>query len=622
MIIGTAGHVDHGKTSLIRALTGVETDRLPEEKRRGMTIDLGYAYAGDLGFVDVPGHERFVHTMLAGAGGIDAALLVVAADDGVKPQTIEHVAILDLLGIDRGVVAISRADLAPDRIERVAAEIRHLLAPTSLAGLPILPVSALTGDGVDAARTALRNLGARPRERDGFPRLAIDRAFLIAGAGVVVTGTLIAGEIAVGDRLVLSPSGVAVRVRGLHAQNLPAERAFAGQRVALNLVGAEKAEIARGDFLLAADIHAPTNRLDARIRLLPGARALRADTPMHLHLAAAHVTARVAPLGGTIAPGEVGWVRLVLERPIAALAGDRLVLRDAAATATLGGGMVLDPWPPLRGARQPARLATLDALGRADPLPELLDLGWLDWAPFARGRNWRPAAQEAALAAARGALCGGFAASAAALAGLQAAQHAVLASLHREYPEQPGLTPDRLRAALPGKPPRALAAALLEQALRVGDLRQDGAFLCLAGHRARLSAADEALWELVRAELATDRLRPPRLRDIAPRARLSEPLLRASLRRFARLSWIVEVAPDHFFLRESLAEIVAGAAALAAEDGEITAARLRDRLGIGRNLVIQLLEFLDVQGVTYRRGDIRHLRADRLDRFGVQKSAE
>ena len=615
MIIGTAGHVDHGKTTLIRALTGVDTDRLPEEKRRGMTIELGYAFDGALGFIDVPGHERFVHTMLAGVGGVDAALLVVAADDGVKPQTIEHVAILDLLGVDRGAVAVSRADLAAGQVDLVVAQVRALLAKTALHAAQIYPVSALTGFGVTALRDALRTLGPRARDVTGYPRLAIDRAFVIAGAGVVVTGTLVAGEISVGDRLLLSPSGLPVRVRGLHAHNQTASRAVAGQRVALNLTGAEKAEISRGDWVLHQAIHAPTRHLDAQISLLSGARPLRSDTPMHLHLAAAHVGVRAAPLGGAIAPGGKGWVRLTLDQPIGALAGDRLVLRDAGATATLGGGIVLDPAPPLRGARTPARLERLPVLAQPMPdgLPALLQHGWFEWASFARARNLRDATP---LEAAGGAISGGYALPTALRDRLVSAARETLASLHRAHPELPGLTPARLIVALPERPPRALAMAILDRALHGGLLRQDGAFLCLADHHAQLSAADTALWELVCDALGADRFRPPRTRDLAPRAGLSEPLMRAALRRYARLSWLVEVAPDHFFLRETLAEALAILADLTNNDGEITAANFRDRLGNGRKVAIQLLEYFDSQGISYRRGDIRHVRADRLDRFG------
>ena len=275
MIIGTAGHVDHGKTALVKALTGIDADRLAEEKRRGITIDLGYAYTDAFGFVDVPGHERFVHTMLAGASGVDAALLVVALDDGVMPQTREHVQILQLLGIDRGVVALTKADLAPERETDVTVEVRALLAETALAAAPLLTVSAVTGAGIEALRGALLALGPRHRDVDLYPRLAVDRAFTLAGAGLVVTGTLVAGCIRVEDRLMLSPPGIELRVRGLHAQNRPANQAVAGQRVALNVTGPRlsKDAVTRGDWVLHPEVHAPTARFDIRLCAARGGSA-------------------------------------------------------------------------------------------------------------------------------------------------------------------------------------------------------------------------------------------------------------------------------------------------------------------------------------------------------------
>lgn len=318
MIVGTAGHVDHGKTALVKALTGVDTDRLAEEKRRGITIDLGYAYTGDIGFIDVPGHERFVHTMLAGACGIDTALLVVALPEGIRPQTREHLQILALLGIDRGVVALTKADLAAGQIEQVSAAVRALLASTPLADAPLIPVSAVTGQGIATLRDALLGSAGASRDATGYPRLAVDRAFTLPGAGLIVTGTLVAGRIAVEDRLVLSPSGLELRVRGLHAHNKPANEAFAGQRVALNITGprVSKDAVARGDWVLHPEIHAPVLGFDACIALLPDvARPLRQDTQVHLHLGAAHTMARVSLLDrDRLEPGEAALVRLKIGR--------------------------------------------------------------------------------------------------------------------------------------------------------------------------------------------------------------------------------------------------------------------------------------------------------------------
>ena len=330
MIVGTAGHIDHGKTSLVRALTGVDTDRLKEEKARGISIDLGFAYlptpAGDvLGFVDVPGHEKFVHTMLAGASGVDFVLFVVAADDGVMPQTREHLAIVELLGLSRGVVALTKIDMvAGERVEEVSREIKTLLATSVLADAEITPVSTVTGEGVAALRDVLfeASAGTRARSSEGAFRFAVDRSFTLSGAGTVVTGIVMSGAVGVGDRVLISPSGRPARVRSIHAQNRPADRGRVGERCALNLAGEgiSKEAISRGDFVLAPALHAPTDRIDASLRLLRSeTKSIGQWTPVRLHHAAADIGARIVLLGDeTIAPGGEAFVQLVLERPIAA----------------------------------------------------------------------------------------------------------------------------------------------------------------------------------------------------------------------------------------------------------------------------------------------------------------
>src|SRR5215831_14047028 len=412
VIVGTAGHIDHGKTALVAALTGVDTDRLKEEKARGISIDLGFAYlpAPDgsvLGFVDVPGHEKFIRNMLAGATGIDFVLLVVAADDGVMPQTREHLAIVDLLGIRHGIVAVTKADLAdaPQQAE-IASEIAGLLSGTGLAGVDIVPVSTVNGEGLDALRaklfTASAAFGARAAR--GRFRLAVDRSFTLAGTGTIVTGTVLSGAVATGDRVLVSPSGLPPRVRSVHAQNRPAARGEAGERCALNLAGEgiSKDAIARGDMVVDPDLHAPSARIDASLRLLASeTRPLAHWAPVRLHHAATDIGARIALLDDApVAPGSHGRVQLVLERPIAAAVGDRFVLRDTSSQRTIGGGLFLDLRAPARRRRTPERRALLDAHAIADPQSALAALlasppHTVDLATFGRDRALAPSEMAA-----------------------------------------------------------------------------------------------------------------------------------------------------------------------------------------------------------------------------------
>jgi selenocysteine-specific elongation factor len=625
MIIGTAGHVDHGKTALVKALTGVDTDRLAEEKRRGITIDLGYAYTDDFGFVDVPGHERFVHTMLAGASGIDTALLVVALPEGIRPQTREHLQILSLLGIEHGVVALTKVDLAADRIQDVSAAALALLADTPLAGAPMIPVSATTGQGIGDLRAALLASVGPERDTTGYPRLAVDRAFTLSGAGLVVTGTLVSGRIAVEDRLVLSPSGLELRVRGLHAQNKPAAAAHAGQRVALNITGARlsKDVVTRGDWILHPDIHAPTSAIDAALSLLPDApRVMRQDSQVHLHLGAAHVMARVSLLDrDRLELGETAFVRLTLQQPIGALANDRIVLRDTGATCTIGGGTVLDPFPPRRGRRTPVRLAqlgALDAPGAVDALRGLLTVapGWTDQALFMRARNVRQSDRTASVAAVPAVTAGGLILSPAALDDVRAAVLAALTAHHRASPELPGLQADRIRLTIANRPPVPGFAGILELLLHDALIAQDGPWFRLPGHRISLSPQDEKLWGAARPLIVAERFRPPRTRELALALKIPETATRTTLKRLMRMGQVVEIAPDHFFLRETVAEMAAVVANAVDADGLLTAAALRDRLDNGRKVAIQILEFFDKSGFTVRTGDVRRVRMDRIAMFG------
>ena len=498
MIIGLAGHIDHGKTALVRALTGVDGDRLKEEKARGITIDLGFAFmptsAGPpLGFIDVPGHERFVHTMLAGAAGIEYAILTIAADDGIKPQTLEHLAILDLLGVDRGVVVLTKVDLAShERLAEVAREARAMIGGTTLANARVLAVSAATGQGVDALRAHLEAASSVPSNRSqgtGF-RLAVDRVFTLSGIGVVATGTVYSGSARVGDRVQISPSGLMARIRSLHAQNRAAEIARAGDRCALNLAGpgVEKEAIRRGDVVLDPSLHAPTDRIDAIMRLLPGEKKpIGQWFPVHLHHGASEEGARIVPLkDGPIAPGDEAEVQLVLDRPIAAAAMDRYVVRDVSGQRTLGGGVFLDLRPPARKRRTPERQAQRAALAILDPFASFAALlaappFAADLAVFARDRALS-AARTDELASALNLVVLEAANSRMALAREQWSMFASaavtrVAAYHAENPDLQGMGREELRLALQPRLPKRAFDAALQKLARANELVLDGAFV-------------------------------------------------------------------------------------------------------------------------------------------------
>ncbi len=624
MIIGTAGHIDHGKTTLVQALTGVDTDRLKEEKERGISIELGYAYqaleGGEvLGYIDVPGHERFIHTMLAGAAGIDFALLVVAADDGVMPQTREHFDILNLLGVTHGAVALTKIDRASAaRVREVETEIRELLAATALSAAPVFPLSAVSGQGVAALRSHLHGEAARSRlsSAQGHFRLAVDRSFSLQGIGTVVTGTVFAGQVHVDDELTTSPGGHTVRLRSLHVQNRPAQTGRAGERCALNLVGVDKSQIARGDWIVAGDLHAPTDRFDARISLSANApHALRHWSPVHLHLGASHVMARVAllqdePLG----TGASALAQLVLEQPLAALHGDAFILRDAEARHTLGGGIVLEPWAPARRRKTPQRLAVLAALRHEEPRQRLhallpaaewgLDLSQL-------GRAWNQPGLPALLPANAIVIDNGkqsCAFDAAHWQALSARFLQLMAEHHQRNPDEIGLDAARARRMFLNKLPTPAFNELIQGLFQAGQLARSGTWLHLPEHRISLSPAEQALCERIRPWLQESPLDPPWVRDLAKRAGIDEMRMRQLLLKLARSGEIFQVVRDLFYLNQTLIELADMARELNSQHGVIRAAELRDQSGIGRKRTIQLLEFFDRVGFTRRAGEAHCLR--------------
>lgn len=639
MIVGTAGHVDHGKSSLVRALTGVDPDRLKEEKARGVSIDLGFAYlprpdGSIIGFVDVPGHERFVRNMLAGASGIDLALLVVAADDGPMPQTREHLAIVDLLGVRRGLVALTKCDLADEARRREAEiEIANLLAGAGIEDAEIVPVSVVTNEGVEELKAKLDNLGAEVESQaaTGRFRLAVDRCFTMQGSGTVVTGSVRDGVVRVGDQVVVSPSGLSARVRAIHAQNRPAEEGRPGERCALNLVGPSisKDSIARGDVVVAPELHAPTDRIDVELKVLGSEpKPFGPWAPMRLHIGSEDVAVRLVPLEGDAAmPGATTRNQLILERFISASALDRFVLRDTSGARTIGGGRILDLRAPARRRRSPERKQQLDALAKCDHGDALSALlaappHAIDIDAFLRDRNIGPeAAAELLERLGLVRLAGSKASLAIASSVWEAFSESVNASLaayHAANPDLQGVGAERLRLQVEPRLPALAFISAIAALQRVGAIAVEGAWIRLRGHVAKLAKSDEALWDAIAPKLGgTERFRPPRVRDLARELSTDEREVREVLKLVGRLGRVDEIAHDHFFLRDTTAEMVEIAAAAAEADpaGVVTAARFRDRLDNGRKVAIQILEFFDRHGVTIRRGDERRINRHRRDLY-------
>jgi len=633
MIIGTAGHIDHGKTTLVRALTGVETDRLKEEKARGISIELGYAYAplpnGDvMGIIDVPGHERFVHTMAAGAVGIDHALLVVAADDGVMPQTLEHLEILQLLGVKKGTVALTKVDrVLPERVQEVKLEIAAILSVSSLHDSPIFETAASQpGDaGVQALREYLQVQAQMmpTRPQDGLFRLAVDRVFTLPGQGTVVTGTVFNGQVKVGDVLQHSSSGQEVRVRSIHAQNQTAEIGVAGQRCALNLAGIAKEDIIRGDWMADARVLQASDRIDIRLHLLAEAPPMQQWTAVHVHIGTQRCTAHVALLkDDPIEPGTEVAAQLVLDHPVFTIPGDRLILRNAQASRTIAGGMVLDPYAPSRKRRSAERTTYLQAL------ESLITTG----SPTALVSHANHGISLSQLQRLSGRAMDGITLPGtqridqpdgdAVLIDAQRWQQLqqqvldTLARFHEKYPDEPGINAARLRRmAWPGliHPQHdKLWRALLDQLLAEQQLSSSGAWLHLPGHSVQLSANEQALAEQLLPMLQAGRFDPPWVRDLATDTGTGEEIVRQLLRKLARQGDVFQVVKDLFYSAANMDELarIVKTLASATPHGEVVAREFRDATGVGRKRAIQIIECFDRLGYTRRVRDAHVLRPD------------
>jgi selenocysteine-specific elongation factor len=632
MIVGTAGHIDHGKTALVRALTGIDADRLPEEKRRGITIELGYAWmpledGRRIGFVDVPGHEKLVRTMVAGASGIDFGLLLIAADDGPMPQTIEHATILSLLGVRRGAAVITKIDrVEPARVAETEARVRALLASSGLDEYPVLHVSSVRGDGIDALRADLVDaLAAAPGEEvagAGF-RMGLDRAFTLDGVGTVVAGSVSAGGVTIGDALSLaSTPDDTYRVRSLQVHSRAAQAAEAGQRCAVGLAGLERTDELRGQVLCDPAIALTTQRIDVWLQVAATEdKPLRSGTLVHLHAATQDCLATVAVLGQpSIAPGAGAPAQFVLHKPANVWHGDRFILRDASAVRTVAGGQVLDPLGPIRYRQTPERLAYLETQRAIDPQTRLL--GALAQAQYGvNGATWLRSSGLARwpfdLASVPDIVVGAGGEWLIARVRLDEAQAGLLAALrdfHDKYPDEIGPDVQRARRLAAPRMPEALWLQLTNHMIEAGVLARRNGFLHLPEHGVALRAAEQIVAEHALPMLREGGFDPPWVRDIALQARLPEAQVRQVLGRMARGGDVYQVVKDLFYHPAMMHELAALARKLAAEEagGQVTAARFRDLTGLGRKRAIQILEFFDRIGLLRRVGDVHLLRPGTL----------
>ncbi|MBX3055503.1 MAG: selenocysteine-specific translation elongation factor [Anaerolineae bacterium] len=622
-VIGTAGHVDHGKSTLVEALTGIDPDRLAEEKAREMTIDLGFAWLtlGDadhqeeVGVIDVPGHRDFIENMLAGVGGIDLALLVIAADEGVMPQTREHLAILDLLEVRDGLVALTKVDLVaddPDWLDMVTLDVHEVLAGTALADAPILPVSAKTGEGIAALKTAVHQhlLSLPPRPDNGRARLPIDRIFTLAGFGTVVTGTLLDGRFQVGDAVEIQPGGYKGRIRGLQTHKTKLDVAQPGSRVAINLTGIDREALKRGDVVARPGELRPTILLDAAYRHLPDAAApLTHNMEVKLFVNASEVVARARVLGAEqIEPGQTGWLQLACTAPVAVRRGDRFILRRPSPGATLGGGRVLDPHPGRRHRRfRPDTLVRLQTLAQGTPEEKLLQtLQRLE--PIAKNHLLAAAGldEDTAVHTLHTLLENGqiirLDAQLISHAAYQRwADHlaGLLAEYHRQYPLRLGLPREEARSRLKLK--TAVFNPFLAHATSDGLVAEAGALLRRPDHAIRFSPAQQQAIDRLLAQMAQAGINTPSVKEC--QTAVGEDVYFA----LVELGQLRPISHDVVYTAGQYESIIEQLQAFLAAHGRINAAQVRDEFQTSRKYAIALLEHLDERKMTRRVGDERVL---------------
>lgn len=630
IIVGTAGHIDHGKTALINALTGTNTDRLKEEQQRGITIDIGFAFLTlghniELGIIDVPGHEKFVKNMLAGVGGIDLAILVIAADEGFMPQTEEHLAICDLLHIQRGLVAVTKRDLVDEEwLEMVIEDIREGLQGSFLQDAPILPVSSKTGTGLDDVLHELETLAVQVKARssDGLFRLPIDRVFTIKGFGTVVTGTLISGTVQPDEVVEILPGHVATRIRNIQVHDHPVRRAYAGQRTALNLHGLEKRTIERGMVLSIPGFLASTFMLDAHFTLLSKAsKPLKQRQRVRFHHGTSEILARIILFDREeLQPGESAYIQIRLEAPLVAMACDRFIIRSYSPIITIGGGEILDVQPK-KHKRSEKVLERLQTLHHGS-LEEILSIYVQD----ARFHPMTPKAVSAMLAVhereisrslerllQQGIIINTTSQGMAAIHShhyqqVQEIIREVLTDFHQQFPLKTGIMKEELRKKLPPSLPSPIFQQALDDLMQAGTICVEHKFVRKSEHQIRLNADQERGKQKLEHVYFSSRFQPPNVKDAIKRTGLSEKDGQDMLRLLSDEGTLIRLEEDLYYHREVFQDIITRIAAYLKKHQEISIGHVKELFQISRKYSVPILAYLDAEGVTLRKGDVRILR--------------
>jgi selenocysteine-specific elongation factor len=628
LILGTAGHIDHGKTSLVKALTGIDTDRLKEEKARGITIELGFAHLelpGNIcfGIVDVPGHERFVRTMVAGVGGMDMVMLVIAADEGIMPQTREHLEICQLLGVKNGLVVLTKSDLVDnDWLGLVVEEVRDYLSGSFLADAPIIPVSSRTGNGLQELQTELAQLATTVQEKrpDGPYRLPVDRVFTVTGFGTVVTGTLLSGELKVGDEVELLPSGIDCKIRGIQAHGAKADRGLAGQRLAVNLQGVDISKVVRGDVVVPKGQYHPTRAVDVRLNYLSSApQRLKHRATLRLHSATYEVPAQVIIIDGdAVNPGESAYVQLRLARNVLLLPGDPFVLRTYSPQATLGGGVILDPAPPRRRRRTETAIELLKAIETGsdeDKIRQLIAstlMSGLALDELVNRTGMSPRKIDAALAPL---LSSGEVLQVVrepriflgreAFDQLKAILVKELQAFLRDHAIKEGISKEELKSRLPRRSDPRFFGPLLTALEKEGKAISDRDIVRLPGRKAETSGQQMELQSEILKVMEQSGNEPPTIKELCDLLKRGEKEILEHLNLLAREGRLVKIKSDVFYASAPLNAIREMLIACLKEQGEVSPSSFRDLTGLSRKFMIPLLEYFDQEKLTIRVGDKR-----------------